>query len=121
MLGHYLHTAYEAARLCGPFSERITIIPSGQGVTPEHFADRQQAHAWFEAEYRVLRGVVTVASREGFDDYAWRIPCMLAYFLEQSGRRHDKTTIRGIALQAAERIGDKSGQAAVRLFLASPT
>jgi hypothetical protein len=121
MLGHYLHTAYEAAQLYGPFSGRIMIISPGQGVTPEHFADRQQAHAWFEAEYRVLTGVVTVAFHEGFDDYAWQIPCMLAYFLERSGRRHDKATIQAIALQAAERVEDKAGQAAIRLFLASPT
>jgi DNA-binding SARP family transcriptional activator/DNA-binding XRE family transcriptional regulator len=121
MLGHYLHTAYEAAQLCGPFYENITIIPSGQEVAPEHFADRQQARSWFEAEYRVLTGVVTVAFHEGFDDYAWRIACALAYFLEQSGRWQDKATIRAIALQAAERIGDKAGQAAVRLLLASPT
>jgi len=71
MLGHYLLTAYEAAQLYGPPHERITIIPSGQGVTLEHFADRKQAHTWFEAEYRVLTGVVAVASREGLDDYAW--------------------------------------------------
>jgi DNA-binding SARP family transcriptional activator/DNA-binding XRE family transcriptional regulator len=117
MLSHYLHTAYEAAQLCGPSSEHITIIPSGRGVTPEHFADRQQAYAWFEAEYRVLTGVVTVAFRMGFDDYAWRISCTLAYFLERSGRGHDKAIIRAIALQAAERIGDKAGQAAASLLL----
>jgi DNA-binding SARP family transcriptional activator/DNA-binding XRE family transcriptional regulator len=121
MLGHYLHTAYEAAQLCGPFSGRITIIPTDRGVTPEHFTDSQQAHAWFEAEYRVLTGLVTAAVHMGFDDYAWRISCTLAYFLDRSGRRHDKAAIQAIALQAAERIGDKAGEAAVRLFLASPT
>jgi len=44
----------------------------------------------------------------------------LAYFLEQSGRWQDKAAIQAIALQAAERIGGIAGQAAVRLFLASP-
>ena len=121
MLSHYLHTAHQAAQWCSSLHERITTIPPGQGVTPEHIADRQQAHAWFEAEHRVLTGLVTAASREGFDDYAWRIACMLAYFLERNGRRHDKAAIQAIALQAAERIGDKAGQAAVRLILASPT
>jgi hypothetical protein len=103
MLDHYLQTAYEAAQLCDPFSDHITITPPGQGVTPEHFVDRQQAHAWFEAEHRVLNGIVNAAFHERFDDYAWQIPCMLAYFLEQSGRGHGKAAIRAIVPEAPHR------------------
>ena len=94
MLGHYLHTAYAASAFLAPVRRPITLAALPPGVTPEHVADTGQALAWFEAEDRVLMGVMARAADAGFDTHAWQLTWALWRFLDQKGRWHDWTCRR---------------------------
>jgi DNA-binding SARP family transcriptional activator/tetratricopeptide (TPR) repeat protein len=112
MLGHYLHTAYAASVFLAPVRRPITLAALPPGVTPEHVADTGQALAWFEAEDRVLMGVMARAADAGFDAHAWQLTWALWRFLDQKGRWHDWTAAEQIALAATQRLGDRGAEAA---------
>ena len=112
MLGHYLQTACAASAFLAPVRRPITLAALPPGVTPEHIADTGQALAWFEAEDRVLMGVMARAADAGFDTHAWQLTWALWRFLDQKGRWHDWTAAEQIALAATQRLGDRGAEAA---------
>jgi DNA-binding SARP family transcriptional activator len=111
ILDHYLHTAAEAAFLINPARDQITILPPQPGVTPEHFADQQQALAWMQAEHQVLLAATAVAAGNGFDSHAWQIAWTMAQFLAMRGRWRDMAAAQDLAVAAATRLCDTTGQA----------
>jgi DNA-binding SARP family transcriptional activator len=121
MLDHYLHTARAADLQLYPQREPVTRTPPPPrpGVTLEAMADRPQARAWFEAEYRVLLAAINLAAEAGFDMHAWQLPWAMVDFLDGKGHWHEWVTIQRTALTAAVRLGDTAGQAAARRLLAS--
>jgi DNA-binding SARP family transcriptional activator/tetratricopeptide (TPR) repeat protein len=111
MLDHYLHSAQGAARLLyGPW-DHLPLPGAGQGAAPERFADDARASAWLHAEYQVLLGGIELAARAGFERHAWQLARSLATFFERSGYWQDWTRAQRLAVTAAERIGDSTGQA----------
>jgi tetratricopeptide (TPR) repeat protein len=118
-LDHYLHTAHAAAVQLNPAREEITVRPPRPGVTPEPVDGYQQALAWFEAEHHVLISAVTVAARAGFDACAWQLPWAMANFLDWHGHWHEWAAVERIAVAAAGRLGDRTGQAVATRALAS--
>ena len=119
MLGHYLHTARNAALLLRPSRETISLAPPRWGVTPEQPTDHQQAVAWFEAERNVLLAVGALAASAGFDVHAWQIPWAMADFLSWHGYWLEQAAIQRTAVAAATRLGDAAGQAESRRILAN--
>jgi transcriptional regulator with XRE-family HTH domain/tetratricopeptide (TPR) repeat protein len=119
MLDHYLQTAHQAQRVLYPGRELIGLDALAPGVTPETFGGKASALAWLEAEYRVLLKVTDVAARTGFDAHAWRLPVVLWTYHNVCGHWHDGTRLHRLALEAARRCGDLSGQAHVLRGLGS--
>jgi tetratricopeptide (TPR) repeat protein len=111
MLDHYLHTAHAAHRVLYPGREQIDLEPVAAGVTPEEFGGKASALAWLEDEYQVLLKVTDLAAREGLDAHAWRLPVVLWTFYNVCGHWHDGTRLHRLALEAARRNGDLSGEA----------
>jgi tetratricopeptide (TPR) repeat protein/transcriptional regulator with XRE-family HTH domain len=111
MLDHYLHTARRAHVVLYPGRQRVDLGRPRALVTPEGFAAKPFALAWLRAEYQVLLKIIDQAAREGFDDYAWRLPVVLWTFFDVCGHWHDGTRMHRTALEAARRCGDQFGQA----------
>lgn len=114
----YLHTAHAAASRLNGGRDPIGLAPAAKGVTPADIGDRDQALAWFRAEYRVLLGLAGTAAETGFSAPAWQIPWCLVNFFDHEGRWHDWTATHQLALAAAQRLGDQLGQAHTRQNLA---
>jgi len=111
VLDHYLHSARAADLVLYPEREVIQLEPPQPAVTPEAMADYEQAMAWFEAEHAVLLASITRAAAAGFGGHAWLLPATLMTFFNRRGFWHDDAAVQRIALAAAERLGDLSGQA----------
>ncbi|HEX3712115.1 MAG TPA: tetratricopeptide repeat protein [Trebonia sp.] len=119
MLDHYLQTAHRAHQVLYPGRELIALDALDPGVTPETFGGKASALAWLEAEYQVLLKVADLAERAEFDAHAWRLPVVLWTFFNVCGHWHDGTRLHRLALAAARRRGDLSGQAHVLRGLGS--
>jgi tetratricopeptide (TPR) repeat protein/transcriptional regulator with XRE-family HTH domain len=111
MLDHYLYTARRAHAVLYPGRQRVDLGRPRALVIPEGFAAKPFALAWLRAEYQVLLKIIDLAAREGFDDYAWRLPVVLWTFFDVCGHWHDGTRMHRTALEAARRCGDQFGQA----------
>ncbi len=113
MLDHYLHTAHRAHQVLYPGRELIGLDALADGVTPETFGGKASALAWLQAESQVLLKVADLAEQAGFDAHAWRLPVVLWTFHFVCGHWHDGARLHRLALAAARRRGDRSGQAHV--------
>ncbi len=111
MLDHYLHTAHRAHRVLYPGRELIDLDACASGVTPQTFGGKASALAWLEEESQVLLKVTDLAARAGFDAHAWRLPVVLWTFHNVCGHWHDGIRLHRLALEAARRCGDLSGEA----------
>jgi transcriptional regulator with XRE-family HTH domain/tetratricopeptide (TPR) repeat protein len=111
LLDHYLHTAHAAHRVLYPGRELIDLDACASGVRPETFGGKASALAWLEDEYQVLLKVTDFAARSGFDAHAWRLPVVLWTFHNVCGHWHDGTRLHRLAVDAARRRGDLSGEA----------
>jgi len=114
LLDHYVHTAHRAALLIRPHRDPDEPPPpAAVEVTP--LADRRAALDWLEAERRALLAAVQHAADEreaaGLAGHAWRLTSGLATFLELRGHWHDWVVVLSAALAAAERLGDRRGEA----------
>ena len=108
---HYLHTAAAAAgRLC-PARPAVSLCAAQPGTVPEKFASYAEALGWFSAEHQVLLAVIDAAAAAGHDVRAWQLPAVLTDYLNREGHWHDLAAIGRTALAAAERAGNRLGQA----------
>ncbi|MFL6119517.1 AfsR/SARP family transcriptional regulator [Actinophytocola sp.] len=114
VLDHYLHTAHRADELLnrGSGTTPIELEPPVPGVGAEPLRDHQDAFRWFEDEQATLRAATRQAAETGFPGHAWRLAWTLNYFLNRHGDWHELVLLQEIALGAAQRLGDVTGQAA---------
>jgi tetratricopeptide (TPR) repeat protein/transcriptional regulator with XRE-family HTH domain len=120
VLDYYLHTSHAAALLLNPHRVSVPVLPPPRpGVAPERLDSHQQALAWFEAEFQVLLGCVSLAAETGSDACAWLLPWAMTEFLDRRGYWHQWAATQRIALAAATRLGDMAGQAAARRAIAT--
>ncbi|MFI6132647.1 BTAD domain-containing putative transcriptional regulator [Micromonospora sp. NPDC051141] len=110
LLDHYLHTAHAADLALHPHFSEISLAPQRAGVTSERPTSKVAATAWLTAELPVLLAAVPLAARSGFEGHAWRLAWTLAGFLHRQGHWQDWLGTQQIALAAASRIGDRTGQ-----------
>ncbi|WP_410815522.1 BTAD domain-containing putative transcriptional regulator [Micromonospora sp. 050-3] len=110
LLDHCLHTAHAADLALHPHFSAISLPPPPAGVTPERPRSRSAAAAWFTTEVPVLLAAVPLAARSGFEGHAWRLAWAMAGFLHRQGHWQDWLGTQQIALAAASRIGDQTGQ-----------
>jgi len=112
-LDHYLYTAHAAAVLLNPARGSLDLAPPRRGARPEEITDHGQALAWFRAEHRVLLAAIAWAAEAGFDDLAWQLPWTAVPFFDSQVFWGDWAASQRTALAAAQRLGDRRGQARV--------
>jgi tetratricopeptide (TPR) repeat protein len=114
VLDHYLHTAHHGARLLQQHRDAIDLAPADAGVTQEVLADAEHAMAWFTVEHPVLLAAVQQAVNVALATHAWQLVWALADFLDRRGHWRDWALILEVALHAARRLPDRSGEAYIR-------
>jgi DNA-binding SARP family transcriptional activator/tetratricopeptide (TPR) repeat protein len=111
VLDYYLRSAYAADRMFNPSRDPITLPPPASGVAPEAPADDGSAADWVGAERPVLLAMVELAAANGFDAHAWQLAWSLSTYFSRRGYWPDEAAAQGTALTAAQRLGDRRGQA----------
>jgi tetratricopeptide (TPR) repeat protein/DNA-binding XRE family transcriptional regulator len=111
VLDHYLLTAHEAAMFCLSYSQPPGLPEMSAGVTGMPLANRAQAQAWSQAEQAVLLAAISLAANTGFTAHAWQLAWSVEVFPEQWRRWQEQVATGQVALAAAERAGDQTGQA----------
>jgi DNA-binding SARP family transcriptional activator/tetratricopeptide (TPR) repeat protein len=115
IMDHYLHTTHAASQVMDSYrGDLVTLRPAEAGVTPEYVDNSDEAMAWFTAERPALLALVEQAARDGFETYSWKLAWTLAEYLQRRGYWREHLMIQKIAVSAADRVGDKSGQALAR-------
>jgi DNA-binding SARP family transcriptional activator/tetratricopeptide (TPR) repeat protein len=117
ILDHYLHTAHTAALLLEPRRDPIRLAPHQLGVAPEELVDPGHALDWFNAEYTTLLAAIPHASATGFDSHTWQLAWTLTTFFNRSGHWEEFVTAQHMALDAARRLADRTGQAHIHRSL----
>jgi DNA-binding SARP family transcriptional activator/Tfp pilus assembly protein PilF len=117
LLDHYVHSAHTASALVDPHRDPIVLDPTVDGVTPETFADADEALSWMVAEHATLTAAVDLAERSGFDRRCWELAWCLVVFFDLRGHWNDLIATQTRALAAAVRLDDRSAQARTQLFL----
>ena len=110
VLDHYVLTADAAVMLLTP--TRPSLVPSSpsQEVRPEAIGDEHQAVAWFRAECQVLLAAIRQAGA-GFEEHTWQLAWALGPFFCLCVSWPDWAATGRLALAAARRLGDLTGQA----------
>ncbi|MFJ4624902.1 AfsR/SARP family transcriptional regulator [Streptomyces sp. NPDC088847] len=111
MYDHFLRTAHHASSVLDPSRGPIALPPGTTGGEPLRFNDRAQATAWLRTERYVLSAIVEHAAARGYDEHAWRTAAVLDVYFNRLGFWHDLVKINRVALGAARRLGDPTGQA----------
>ncbi len=111
LLGHYLHTAFAAAKLLNPHREPVAVPLPHDGVLHEDLADYHQASTWLSAEHRVVLAILELAIDSGLDAYAEPLAWSLTDFLQRKGLWQDQAAIHTAALAATQRLDDRHGRA----------
>ncbi|MFL6115062.1 MAG: BTAD domain-containing putative transcriptional regulator [Catenulispora sp.] len=124
MAHHYLHSACRADHLLDPHRKPITPATPVAGVTPETFADRQQALRWFDAEREVLLAVIRCTATADppaadIDTLTWELAWAVTDYLDIRGHWQDWLGTQQAALRAMERLGDQARQAHSHRLLAN--
>ncbi|TQJ46561.1 AfsR/SARP family transcriptional regulator [Streptomyces sp. SLBN-115] len=112
MFDHYLHSAHRAVALVTPTRRLIDLEPAAEGVLVEEFgADAVRAKGWVGAEFLVLTAAVEAAAHHSFDLHTWQLAWSLSNHVHERGRWQDLRALRGAALGAARRLGDRAAEA----------
>jgi DNA-binding SARP family transcriptional activator len=117
VLDHYLHTARAAAMVLSPYREPITLPAAREGVTPEHHTGYDEALAWFTAEHAVLMAAVEQAANGGPYTHPWRLAWSMSTYFSLRAGWSDQVAISYLALKAARRTNDRTGQAHAHRFI----
>ncbi len=108
----YLHTAEGARSLIEPY-RRSPFLPADIEVTALAFKSRDEAVSWCDSERANLVSATRQQARQGFDNYAWRLPTALAPYYNLRKLWTDWITTHQIGLESATRESDSFGQACI--------
>ena len=111
ILDWYVHTADAAASVVAPYRERVPLDPPEPGCEPLAFADAAQALAWCEDERANLVAATRQAAGQARHDVAWKLPVAIMVCFDRLGYRTEWLTTHRIALDSAQKIGDRYGEA----------
>jgi DNA-binding SARP family transcriptional activator len=114
---HYLRTAYAGSARAYPGRSPVALPAPRPDVTPEELASYDAVLAWFDAEHRVLRAVLTMAAEAGLDEYCWTLAWYWSPILKRRGLWHEVAALQRTALGSASRLADPVGLAHVRYDL----
>jgi tetratricopeptide (TPR) repeat protein len=117
LFDHYLHTGFAADRLINPDREPITLDAPQPGVVLSEITNNAYAWEWCIAEHASLLAAINYAGQNRFNGHAWRLPWVMATFLDRRGHWHECTAVHEIALTAVDRLGDHTARARTHRFL----
>jgi DNA-binding SARP family transcriptional activator len=103
LVDHYLHSARDGGAMMYPPVGSIALAAPSPGTVPEQFTGREQALAWFYAEYHVLLATVALAVDWGLDSRGWEITLVLHPFLVAQGHSLEWSAIKRMAMAVAVR------------------
>jgi DNA-binding SARP family transcriptional activator/tetratricopeptide (TPR) repeat protein len=109
ILGHYLHTAYVAARLLKPERDPIALAEPPPGTVAEDLTTPDSALAWFAAEHQVLLACISASAAAGLDRHVWQLAWTVKTYLFRGGYWHEQVVTERAAVDAARRDGDLRG------------
>ncbi|UMP07487.1 NB-ARC domain-containing protein [Amycolatopsis sp. EV170708-02-1] len=112
LLDWYLYTTENACRWVDPAREptRIPLAPPPDECQPLEFTDKAAARNWIFSETASLRLVLRHAAEQGYDDYLWKIVCLM-WDEQKKGTQIDEWTgLLQLAVAAAERQGNTEAQ-----------
>ncbi len=118
LMDHYLHSGHAAALLLSPSRESISVAEPQPGVIVGAFDDQAEAMAWFTTEHHTLLAVVEQAAGSGMDGHPWQLAWTMDHVLQRRGTWHELAIVHRTALHAAQRGGDRCGQAQAHRGLA---
>jgi len=110
LLDYCLHTAQVAARVLQGTWNDLHLPPPVSGATPEVPGDVEAASAWFDTEMMMLLAAVRDAA-DGFEGHCWRLAWTLSSLLDTRARWAEYEATQQVAVDAAERVGDHTGEA----------
>jgi DNA-binding SARP family transcriptional activator len=117
VIDHYLHSAHAALRLAyGP--PKVSLTLSRAGARPEEHPDRPAALRWLVTEHTVLLAVAELAATTpGCEEQAWRMAGAMTSNMCYANYWPDWVDVQRRALEAAQRVDDRLGQAYAHLGL----
>ncbi len=117
VLDHYVHTGRAAAMLLRPAREPIILGTPQPGATVGEILDDDGALTWFAVEHPALLAAVDVAAHQGFERHTWQLAWTFVSYLDRDGQWDELIAVHETALTAAQRAGDRVGQAYVHRVL----
>jgi DNA-binding SARP family transcriptional activator len=109
LLGHYLHTAYAAARILKPERDPIDLAELPAGTAAEGLSTFDSAWEWLTAEHQVLLACARESAAAGLDRHAWQLAWAMKTYLYRRGHWQELVTTESTAADAARRGGDLPG------------
>ncbi|MGO1056135.1 BTAD domain-containing putative transcriptional regulator [Crossiella sp. CA198] len=103
-----LHTAYNAARQLSVHPDTAQLGEPAPFVYPRKFIGHNDAFAWFANHHSVLMTMVERGISLGEARAACSLAWSMRHYLDWAGHWRDLEHVNRIALQAAQRIGDRA-------------
>ncbi|MFD5751808.1 ATP-binding protein [Streptomyces sp. NPDC127033] len=110
-LDWYLHSADAAQSWISPAEPHLDLAPPAPGVRPQVFTAYDAAVDWAEREHTNLLHAVRTAAAVGHDELAWQLAAVLANARFPSSPTADWLEAGRIGLAAAQRLGERAGEA----------
>ncbi|GAA2789322.1 AfsR/SARP family transcriptional regulator [Crossiella cryophila] len=117
LLDYYLVVADRARRLMRPILDDLRPGLTRPHVRQPTLNDRQQALAFFDAEWANLTSVVVLADESGQHEAAWQLPTMLNPYLDARFPWEDAVKVNLIGLEAARLLGNRWGEVRIHTAL----
>lgn len=111
MLDWLTRSMLNARPLLQPSESFVGAGPGATSVEPMSFGNERAATEWCDAERNNLVAGVELAFAHGFDDLCWRLAYAGWIALQLTGAWDDLKRTHQAGLRAAERLGDRIGQA----------
>ncbi|TQM80814.1 DNA-binding SARP family transcriptional activator [Saccharothrix saharensis] len=112
-IGYFAATAHDGDRLIEPHRPPITA-PAGDAAP---LSDVTAAMDWFDAEYESLLAAQRLAADHRWHDVAWHLAWALTNYHLRRGHAVEDIAVWGIALGAADALGDRFKQVSAHKFL----
>jgi DNA-binding SARP family transcriptional activator len=104
-------TALNARPLLQPSESDVAVRDIVDGVVPLTFGSERHAREWYQAERHNLIAGVDLAYAVSFDDLCWRLAHASWIYLHLNSSWNDVLRTHEVGLRAAERSGDRAGEA----------
>ncbi|MFE2333532.1 AfsR/SARP family transcriptional regulator [Streptomyces coelicoflavus] len=114
LLDHYLQSVSRVAVTCRLYCPQPRPEPVG-GSVPRTFRTPEEAFAWFDEEWEDIAAAIAYAAEHGPARFAWQIVDALQDLFHHRRPLSDWLRLAALAGKAAERGGDRRGQAVVHL------